>query len=381
MITSSPLKKRSAAVGTACCLVVLAGAVAFVQETPKPPHDGPPTPRSDAAPAVVVGDLREIYADTPVTRAVDRGLEFLARSQLSDGSWLSSGYGKNTGIVSLAIMAFLARGHEPGRGPYGENIERAVAWVLRQGRGGMIIRDTSHGEMYSHGIASLMLGEVVGTIDPETPGVENIHRVHRTAINLILRAQNVPKDRWNLGGWRYTPSSEVSDISVSGWQLLALRAARDVALQVPDKNIRQAVLYITRCAHPSGGFSYQPGGDPNIGRTGTGILALEICGEHDSREARRGGDWLLRHPLQWKGPFFYYGAYYAAQGMYQLGGTYWKEWQASAEKLLLEKQASDGSWPSPPGATHEEQAGPVYATAMAILGLGVEFRYLPIYQR
>ena len=146
--------------------------------------------------------------------------------------------------------------------------------------------------------------------------------------------------------------------------------------------IEDAVGYVRKCYVPSGGgFSYQPGGEPNTGRTGTGILSLEICGEHGSPEARRGGDWLLKNPLKWKGPFFYYGAYYSAQGMYQLGGNYWKQWQPISEKLLLAKQNEDGSWPAPPGATHEEQAGLIYTTAMAILSLGVEFRYLPIYQR
>ena len=67
--------------------------------------------------------------------------------------------------------------------------------------------------------------------------------------------------------------------------------------------------------------------------------------------------------------------------MYQLGGNYWKQWQTVSEKLLLEKQSDDGSWPSPPGSINEEQAGWIYTTAMAILSLGVEFRYMPIYQR
>jgi len=328
-----------------------------------------------------VPDFREVYKDTPVTRAVDRGLAYLRSKQLDDGSWLSPGYGKNTGMVSLAVMAFLARGHEPGRGEYGATIDRAVAWVIDQQRGGLILRDASHGELYSHGISTLMIGEVVGMVDDDRPELVKIHRVHRSAVNLILRAQNVPKDRWNIGGWRYTPSSEVSDISVTGWQLLALRAAKDVGLPVPDKNIRRAVGYVARCAHPSGGFSYQPGSDPNHGRTGTGVLALEICGAQGSPEAKRGGDWLLRHPPKFTGPFFYYGAYYASQAMYQLGDHNWKTWQPLNESLLLDKQNDDGSWPTPPNATHEEQAGPVYATALAILSLSVEFRYLPIYQR
>jgi len=373
-MSSTALKGPSLAAAAVLCSF-LAGTIC-AQEPAPPPGEKPAGPQK-----VRIPKFRQVYAETPVTRAVDRGLAFLAAKQLEDGCWLSPGYGRNTGIVSLATLAFLSRGHEPGRGPHGGRIEQAISWVTANQKSGLIIRDTSHGELYSHGISTLMLGEVIGMVDAKRKGLETVHRVHRTAINVILRAQNVPKDRWNLGGWRYTPSSEVSDISVSGWQLLALRAAKDTGLPVPEKNIRQAVHYIKRCAHPTGGFSYQPGGDPNTGRTGTGILSLEICGEHGSVEARRGGDWLLKNPLKWKGPFFYYGAYYSAQGMYQLGGKYWKQWQPISEQLLLEKQNDDGSWPPPPAATHEEQAGTIYTTAMAILSLGVEFRYLPIYQR
>ena len=377
---SATVRKGPWIAAPAVLLVVLANSLSPQEKPSQPEKKAADNPRVEQQ-KIRVPKFREIYAETPVTRAVDRGLQFLASKQLEDGGWASPGYGRNTGIVSLATLAFLSRGHEPGRGPYGSRVEQAVVWVTSNQKSGLIIRDTSHGELYSHGISSLMLGEVIGMVDSKRKGLELVHRVHRTAINLILRAQNVPKDRWNIGGWRYTPSSEVSDISVSGWQLLALRAAKDTGLPVPDKNIRQAVHFIKRCAHPSGGFSYQPGGDPNTGRTGTGILSLEICGEHGSPEARRGGDWLLKHPLKWKGPFFYYGAYYAAQGMYQLGGNYWKQWQPMSERLLLAKQSKDGSWPPPPGATHEEQAGAIYTTAMAILSLGVEFRYLPIYQR
>ena len=333
------------------------------------------------AQAITIEDFEAVYAETDVTRAVDRGLRWLAANQLTEGSWLSPGYGKNTGIVSLVVMAFLARGEEPGRGEYGDTITRAVAWLLDQQRGGLIARDVSHGEMYSHGISTLCLGEVSGMVDDRSPGFERLGRVHRSAVDLILRAQDVPKDRWNHGGWRYTPSTDVADISVTGWQLLALRAAQEIGLPVPEKSIRKAVLYVTRCADSTGGFAYQPGGESTIARTGTGILALEICGEQGSAEARRGGEWLLRHPLEWKGPFFYYGAYYSAQAMYQLSGEFWRVWQPRTEGLLLEHQSEDGSWPMPPGTSQEAQAGPAYATAMAILSLAVEFRYLPIYQR
>ena len=52
-----------------------------------------------------------------------------------------------------------------------------------------------------------------------------------------------------------------------------------------------------------------------------------------------------------------------------------------SESLLLDHQNADGSWPPPPDETHERQAGPVYTTALAVLSLTVEYRFLPIYQR
>jgi hypothetical protein len=278
-------------------------------------------------------------------------------------------------------MAFLARGHVPGRGRFGEPVERAVRWVIEQARDGLILRDTSHGPLYSHGISTLMLGEVLGMVSEERPGFENLSRAYLDAVNTILRAQNVAKDSSSAGGWRYHPNSTDSDISVSAWQLLALRGAMENELPVPRRNIEGAVEYIKRCVHPLGGFGYQPGGDPTPARTGTGILALQICGDFNSPEASRGGDWLLRHPLEWKGPFFFYGAYYCSQGMYQLGGEHWRRWRPLMESLLLPRQRADGSWPSPPDETLEIHAGPAYCTAMAALALSVDFKLLPIYQR
>jgi hypothetical protein len=311
---------------------------------------------------------------------VDRALEFLRSTQEPDGSW-TSGIGKSTGIVSLAIMAFMSRGHVPGRGKYGDTLDRAIAWVLQQSREGMIIRDTSHGPMYCHGMSTLMLGETLGMVNEERKGFEALARVHQGAVNLILRAQNVPKDPSAQGGWRYNPTSNDSDISVSGWMVLALRAAQGVAVAVPKKNIDQAIAYIKRCAHPLGGFGYQPGGDPNLARTGTGVLALQLAGDFNSPEALRGGEYILKNPLEWQGPFFFYTVYYCSQGAYQLGGVHWESWRKRAEAILLAHQSSDGSWPPPPNETHEHQAGPAYTTSMAVLALTIEFHYLPIYQR
>ncbi len=325
-------------------------------------------------------DFRALYAETPASKAVDRALAYLRSTQQADGSWIS-GIGKSTGIVSIATMAFLSRGHVPGRGRYGDLLDRSIAWVVQQSREGLIVRDTSHGPMYCHGISTLMLGEALGMVDEDRKGLENVARVHQNAVNVILRAQSVAKEPSAAGGWRYNAGSTDSDISVSGWMVLALRGAREIGLTVPKRNIDQAVVYMKRCAHPLGGFGYQPGGNANLARTGTGVLALQICGDLQSPEAMRGGEFILKNELQWQGPFFFYTVYYCSQGMYQLGGNFWESWKAQCEPLLLLHQNSDGSWSPPPNETHEHQAGPAYCTAMAVLALSVEFKYLPIYQR
>jgi len=238
-----------------------------------------------------VTDYREVFSETPVTRAVDRGLEYLRRRQEPDGSWISPRYEKNTAIVSLALLSFLARGHLPGRGPYGDVLERGIAWILASEKNGLLHRgsplDTE--SMYSHGIATLLLGQVLGIVDETDPRFREVVRVHRRAVGIILRAQSVPKDRYAIGGWRYQPGSTDSDISVTGWQILALRAAEECGVEIPAENIALAVGYIRRSALPNGAFRYTPfTNDSTLGRTGTGVLVLELHTEHHSREALEG---------------------------------------------------------------------------------------------
>ncbi len=329
---------------------------------------------------VKLRDYEKELSETAASRAVDRALLYLQSTQQPDGSWVSA-LGKNTGVSSTCAMAFLARGHVPGRGRFGKTVERAVAWVLAQAQDGFIAHDISHGPLYSHGISTLMLGEVYGMVDEDRSEFRGLTKTYRAAVGRILRAQGVRKDASSTGGWRYHPNSTDSDISVTGWQLLALRAAQDNALPMPRRNIDDAVAYVKRCALPSGGFGYQPGGVATLARTGTGILSLQICGDFNSEEAFRGGDWLLAHPPEWSGPFFFYAVYYCSHGMYQLGGKYWTTWRRLTEELLLPRQRNDGSWALPSDETFERQAGIAYCTAMAALALSVDFKFLPIYQR
>jgi hypothetical protein len=319
-------------------------------------------------------------ASPAADEAVKRGLDFLKAAQKPDGAWESGGFGRATSVTSLAVMAFLAAGHVPGApGPYRDAVERGVGYVLAHQRAdGLLVTNTSHGPMYCHGISTLMLAEVVGmTADPAL--AERTRQALSKAVKLTLMAQNLAKSPDNAGGWRYQPTSRDSDLSVSGWQLMSLRAAKSAGCAVPSENIDRAVDYVKRCAVPGGGFSYQPGQSPNNPRTGTGVLALEICGEHLTPEALAGAEFLVAHPPRWSSPYFFYEVYYCSQATFQVGDTYFLAYYPKLVQILLDHQDRDGSWLS--GDGNDRSGGRNYCTAMAVLALAVEYRYLPIYQR
>ena len=340
----------------------------------------------------------------PVDEAIDKALAFLARNQLTqkdsvrqgrtsislDGSFASTLQG-NTGITSLCVMAFLSKGHTPGTGPYGDVIDRGIDYILSSQRtedGLLVGPRRTHGVMYSHGISTLLLSEVSGMVDKERQ--KKIDKVLPRALRLIMNAQARRKPTSHYGGWRYNPTSSDSDISCTGWQLMALKSARNNGAGVPRANIDTAVKYILRCRTTGGGFSYQPGGGAGLARTGTGVLCLEICGRRGHKAATDGGEWMLRNlPVVasvrrgYGGTHFFYGMYYCSQAMFQLGGKYWEKWAAAMYEVMLKHQVkgsgkkrtdAEGSWPGGRG-------GSCYSTAMGVLAMAVSYRQLPIYQR
>lgn len=315
-----------------------------------------------------------------IDAAIDRSLPWLASQQLPSGAWANRQAGASTGTSSLAILAFLASGHIPDEGPYGRRLTRGIAWVMDQqnDRGLLLGPSSSHGPMYSHGISTLMLAEVSGMVSESQ--ADRCREVLQRAVQVIIDAQNQPRSAAADGGWRYQWTSIDSDLSVTAWQLLALRAARDIGCDVPVQNIDRAIAYIKRLAvTDGGGFGYTSNKGTTVTRAGTGIVALEVCGEHRTTETLAAARYVLRHPLTTEEPYFYYGAYYCTVGMYKVGGDEWQIARPALYSTILDKQSTAGYWATLSGS--EDQAGRVYATAMSLLALTVENAWLPIYQR
>jgi hypothetical protein len=296
----------------------------------------------------------------------------------------------HVGVSALALMSFLAGGHVPDRGKYGEVLSRGLDFVLGCSQDdGQIAQNGTR--MYSHAFATLFLAEVYGMVD--RPDVRN---VLQRAVNLIVDSQN------HEGGWRYRPFARESDMSITVCQVLALRSARNVGIHVPIHTIRAAQNYVYKSAvrqndrsrpmfrgYPSfgddgGSFRYQDrqNARATFPLTAAGITTLYAAGEYDGPIIREALDYLDRQLDVFNDLnadsghyFFYYGHYYAVQAYYITGDPKWTFYFRRMKELLLRLQRPDGSWPCEVGP------GPVFGTAVATLILQIPFQYLPIFQR
>ncbi|MEM7229789.1 MAG: prenyltransferase/squalene oxidase repeat-containing protein [Planctomycetota bacterium] len=303
--------------------------------------------------------------------AVEKGFIYLKSQQNSDGSFGRGRYGRHVGITALCGLAYMADGNLPGRGPYGEQVQGALEFVIQhaQETGLLAAETTSHGPMYGHGFATLFLGEVYGM----NPADKRVRDALEKATELIVGTQN------DEGGWRYNPVPYDADVSVTICQIMALRSARNAGIKVPKQTIDRAVEYVRQCQNPDGGFKYmlQTGGSA-WPRTAAGVASLYYAGIYEDDSIDRGLEYLNRIAMPGRGgggqAHYYYGHYYAAQAMYLAGGDYWRNWWPAIRDEMIARQSSGGGW-------LDHHAGGAYATAMSLIVLQMPKRYLPIFQK
>ncbi len=308
--------------------------------------------------------------------AVTRGLSTLAAMQGADGAWEGGRFGKNVAITSLACLALMADGNLPGRGEYGEAVERGLDFVLDNcTESGLIAAEGAHGPMYGHGFAALFLGEVYGMTagGSESARSARLHEALVRAVRLIERTQN------DEGGWRYNPVPYDADVSVTICQVMALRSARQAGIEVDKAVIDRAVEYARRCQNPDGGFRYQAdSGSSAWPRSAAGVATLFYAGVYEDNAINSGLSYLERTAMpgniQGSRAHYSYGQYYAVQAMYLAGGEHWGRWWPAVRKQLIDEQATDGTW-------DDRTAGPAYGTAMMLIVLQMPKRYLPIFQK
>jgi squalene cyclase len=290
----------------------------------------------------------------------NRGFKYLANSQQANGSW-GDNSGHYPGVVGIAALAFLAHGEDPNNGPYAKNIQRCIDFILESQKSENGYIGTS---MYNHGFATLALAEAYGAVeDPR------IARALKKAVDLILSAQK----RNPKGGWRYSPDSKDADSTVTGCQIVALLAARNAGLPIPDSSIERALKYMSTCRDSAGAYGYTSRGGGKTTLTAIGSLCYSLAKQKDAKGYKESLEYLKKNLDYRDQHYTYYFEYYMSQALFQADEETWKVWNEKNIRLLSVTQQSDGSWSG--------NRGPAYSTASALLSLALNYRFLPIYEK
>jgi len=329
-----------------------------------------------------------------VQLALAKALDWLASKQQKSGSW--PGY--ETAFTGLSLMAFI--GGKCAQKDYSVNVEGAINYLKSKYRpiskfpegskdaayyGGQLGSDS----MYEHAIATTALIEAL--VDRDDP---NLEPIALDAINLIIRSQNTEHkpetlggpfkpDSKYYGGWRYNPSSDSSDLSVSGWQILALKAAANAGFIVPDYVFPSAARFVRSLQGKSdGSFRYDAPGDSgdSCARAGMGALSLQLSGFPQDPAVPPALRFMQDYAPRWNieqpgGGYAFYYWYYGTRAMFLAGGDDWRIWKDWMCRFLVDHQNQDGSWK---GTGSEESLHP-YRVALGALMLEFCCGHVPIY--
>lgn len=300
----------------------------------------------------------------------ERGLSWLAKAQKPEGNWQDGQSGP--GVDGLCVMAFLASGEDPNYGKYAENIRRAVRHMVSKQEANTGYFPNS---MYHHGFAMLALSEVYGAVDegliwPEAAGERpSLVKVLDLAVRCAVTSQK--KNRW--GGWRYSPDSTDADTSVSGAVLMGLLAARNAGLDVSDQSVNAALEYFRRSTSRDGSVAYSGGlggmGE-SMNRSAIATLVAAVGGQRDEEKFPATLKHIATRLEHREGSYKEYFRYYMAQALFQGDYDSWQKWNASTLRQLVDSQREDGSFD-----------GGSYQTAMSLLAMALNYRFLPIYER
>ena len=338
-------------------------------------------------------------------QAVASALQWLKRVQQSDGHWqlharngradTDPGYPDggatvaktDAGATALALLCFLGAGHTHKDGAYRKEVGAALEWLRKKQQPDGLIYDREFdgpAPFYAHAQATIVLAETLAMTGDEAlrPSVEK-------ALAYIADAQNPL-----TGGWKYRPRQPQSDLSVTGWQLMALQTGRMGGWEPPPAVLDGAAAFLTRVEEQDGArykYDEEPRSKPSPAMTAEGLLCRQYLGwppDHPSLLA--GAEYLTGDELapRWEsGARNVYHWYYASQMLHNLQGEAWQKWQGRVAAVVVEAQEKAGtvrgSWHPfrTTGHTdeHTTEGGRLYVTCLCTLILETPYRHQPLF--
>ncbi len=335
--------------------------------------------------------------------AVTAALRWLHFHQNKNGQWDQDGFQKNcdkskgaacdgqgtshydVAVTGLSLLAFLGNGQTHRVGMFKKTVKRGLDWlVARQQDDGTFGPRTSESWVYNHAIGTMALCEAYAVTRDyrlKTPAQKALDYIRKAQVKGL--------------GWKYEAGTGRCDTSVTGWMVLALKAAKTAGLSVDKSMFNGAINWFDRATNTAGKCGYmKPGDDGSVIRgvnehhaklptmTAVSVLCRILSGQkRQDAKVLKGVDILMSSLPNWNKPkndkvdMYYW--YYATYAMFQYGGQNWHKWNTAMKKALLDTQrmggCADGSWD--PVGKWGAVGGRVYATAIGALTLEIYYRY------
>lgn len=311
-----------------------------------------------------------------IKSAVERGLQWVAKSQNRVGRWDAKGEYR-VPMTALAGIALLAEGSTTTQGRYAEQLRRATDYLIAQTKtNGLIGELNDHRYTYGHGFSMLFLSQVLGE-EEDLRRRQRLTEVLTKAVDFCVKAQT------NAGGWGYVSAKDgggFDEGSTTVTQVQGLRGCRNAGIPVPREAIDKAIKYIHDCTMPDGGICYssKSRGSSRPAITAAAVACLFNAGEYQGDYVNKLLDFCKRNLFDVNNPrnaygHWHYTYYYYSQALYRLGGNEWENFKERLYAKVLNEQSADGYWTG--------NIGPIYVTALNLTMLQLENAYLPIYQR
>jgi hypothetical protein len=348
-----------------------------------------------------------------VTSGIDLGLRWLKKHQSPNGSWSAKDYylncnddapkcepgqttqGGDEAMTGYALLCFLGAGYDHKvQNPYKSTVRKGIDHLLSiQKENGLIgVRN------YEHPIAAMALIEAYGmTKDP------SLLEAAQKAVNIIIERQlkdEAAKDSEYSGlGWDYVaPKMTRVDLSVTGWNVMALKSAKGADLNIGNSlsGAKNAIERTWKAANPNWKSidPYSTSVFPyvwNVSTDKTEKDHLSFAGAcmavflgHDS------GDVMLESLLndmdkrwldtdKWKNNS--YCLYYSSLAAF-ISGNHWNKWSEKYVPYLLSIQYTDkdgackaGTWNYMKQDFHGAETSRVLHHCYYLLSLQVAVRY------
>lgn len=346
--------------------------------------------------------LKEYGGTDASEEAVQLALKWIVNHQLPDGGWdldhrIGPGSHRDSpnpgdkeparnAATALALLPLLGNGQTHKIGFYKDNVRAGLEYLManakQEGRG-ISFYEKGGGQMYSHGLASIVFCEAFAmSKDP---------KLAPYAQGSIWYMEDVQDPVG--GGWKYTPRQR-GDTSVVGWQIMAMKSAKLSGLDINPRTWRLLDKFLNEVSNTNGSvYGYesppQKRNRSHLGKTSIGMLCRMYMGwDKDTPGLKEGVGWIGENgPDEFEGgedtSDIYYN-YYATQVMKQYGGREWTAWNSKMRDNLVNTQSKDGntagSWFfNAPQRHSSDGGGRLYTTALACMTLEVYYRYLPIY--